>query len=398
MAFGFWKACFRIGPIFLLAGFAHSAYALAPQVIAKRVFPSVVLITMRDKDDQPMSIGSGFAIRPDVVATNLHVIRGSGKGSVRLVGQSNAIPIEGVVAIDDAHDLVLLKVAVNAPPLSLNDRATPEVGETIYAVGNPQGLEGTFSQGIVSGVRDMPQGRWIQITAPISPGSSGGPVLDERGDVIGIAVATLQSGQNINFAIPANVLTALMNSAREPQSLAAVDAKSSRRASAKNVPIRERLPDKFDVRDSIIAHSPQWDEVRSSLNRAICTFSITNKLSVPMAGFNIVINFYSEGGAQLDSRELEIWDLVVASGSSRRQLWGCYTDPSVRRLATKVEFRVLDYSIWNQQTQCHYVRRQFSLYKTLFPTPESVCKSEKEYGAKALGIQEAQCLSCLNER
>jgi hypothetical protein len=85
-----------------------------------------------------------------------------------------------------------------------------QVGDPVYAVGNPQGLEGTFSQGIISSIRDAGLDKLLQITAPISLGSSGGPVLNSKGEVIGVSVATFKAGQNLNFAIPSNYLKALL--------------------------------------------------------------------------------------------------------------------------------------------------------------------------------------------
>ena len=200
-----------------LAEFQLRALAIEPQAVAKQAFPSVVLITMKDKDDKPTSLGSGFVVQRDIVATNLHVIRGSSKGSIRLVGQSREVAIAGIVATDEVHDLVLLRVVLDAPTLSLNAAGVPEIGQTVYAVGNPQGLEGTFSQGIVSSVRKIETGSLLQITAPISPGSSGGPILDLSGKVVGIAVATFKDGQNLNFAIPVNALKLLIAHKQDAQ-------------------------------------------------------------------------------------------------------------------------------------------------------------------------------------
>src|SRR5262249_3421737 len=82
------------------------------------------------------------------------------------------------------------------------------IGDEVYVVGNPEGLEGTFSQGIISSLRGND---YIQITAPISHGSSGGPVLNKNGEVIGVAVGLIEEGQNLNFAIPVSKLTQLLN-------------------------------------------------------------------------------------------------------------------------------------------------------------------------------------------
>src|SRR5439155_12805276 len=107
------------------------------------------------------------------------------------------------VGQDFERDLALLKVAgVKAASLPLGDAGKMAIGDEVYAVGNPRGLEGTFSPGIVSGIRQTTSETLLQITAPISPGSSGGAVLNRRGEVIGIAVATIREGQNLKFAVP----------------------------------------------------------------------------------------------------------------------------------------------------------------------------------------------------
>jgi S1-C subfamily serine protease len=145
---------------------------------------------------------SGFVVRPGVVATNFHVVQGTERGSAWLVGDNRIYSISGAVALDRQRDLALLAIDITGPTLEL-DTSAVVVGDVVYAIGNPEGLEGTFSQGIVSSVRLDADTPLIQITAPISPGSSGGPVLNRKGQVIGVAVGTWKEGQNLNFAIPA---------------------------------------------------------------------------------------------------------------------------------------------------------------------------------------------------
>jgi S1-C subfamily serine protease len=149
-------------------------------------------------------------------------IRGAQSESAKLIGQDGVVALEGVIAFDEKHDLALVRAPIPAPSLSINEKTAAEIGETVFAVGNPEGLEGTFSQGIVSGIRNTLEGKWIQITAPISPGSSGGPVLNSKGEVLGIAVATLRSGQNLNFAIPAGVLSDLFSKTFEIRGFSAL--------------------------------------------------------------------------------------------------------------------------------------------------------------------------------
>jgi hypothetical protein len=166
---------------------------------------------MEDANSQPVALGSGFFVRENVIASNFHVVEGASRGYAKLVGEKTKYDISGVVGADSTHDLVLLSVAdAKAPALSLADSHQAAVGDEVFAVGNPQGLEGTFSQGILSSIRTVGAEALLQITAPISPGSSGGPVLNSQGKVIGVAVATFKGGQNLNFAVPANYLAALI--------------------------------------------------------------------------------------------------------------------------------------------------------------------------------------------
>ena len=197
--------------------FRKVATPQTPQQIAKSALASTVLIVMEDRNGQPLNIGSGFFIARDTIATNLHVVEGVFKGYVKRIGIDKTYRIEGIVAMDSRQDLAIIRVSgVDAPVLSLGKSDKVQIGESIYVAGNPIGfLEGTFSNGIVSGVREFRVGsERIQITAPISKGSSGGPVLNSKGEVIGVAVSIITAGQNLNFAIPSNYLSELLHKAK----------------------------------------------------------------------------------------------------------------------------------------------------------------------------------------
>ena len=188
--------------------------ARTPQEIAQTALGSTVLVTITDASGQS-SFGSGFVVGTGQIATNLHVIEGIASGKVKLVGETTEHVIESVLIVDKNRDLAVIQATgVTASSLTLGDSDTVEIGQSIYAAGNPQGLTGTFSQGIISGIR--PEGNAlvgdtiIQITAPVSPGSSGGPVLNSDGEVIGIIFSQLTNGQNLNFAIPVNFLKELI--------------------------------------------------------------------------------------------------------------------------------------------------------------------------------------------
>ena len=179
--------------------------------LVRRIKPSAVAIETFDARGEKLSRGSGFFIDKDRVVTNRHVIDGAFRAEVHL-SSGNSFQVKNVLAVDAEGDVALLKVDAPANlvrPLPL-DRTSPQEGESIVVIGNPFGLEGSVTNGIVSAVRDIPGfGRIIQITAPISPGSSGSPVVNMQGQVIGVATLQITGGQSVNFAIPSERIAQL---------------------------------------------------------------------------------------------------------------------------------------------------------------------------------------------
>ena len=181
--------------------------------LVRRVKPSVVSVLTYDAKDEPLISGSGFFVRPGEVVTNLHVVNGARRVEIHtLEGKGRTYPVAGTLAVDDEADLALLKVELPAErsrPLTLTN-ALPEEGEQVFVIGNPLRLEGSVSDGIVSAVREVPDvGRIIQITAPVSHGNSGSPLLNMRGQVIGIVTVKVTNGQNINLALGTSRIAAL---------------------------------------------------------------------------------------------------------------------------------------------------------------------------------------------
>ncbi|MFO0711801.1 MAG: trypsin-like peptidase domain-containing protein [Sandaracinus sp.] len=158
--------------------------------------------------------GTGFVLDArGVVATNHHVIDGARNVRVKLLDGSYADSVELLVD-DAADDLALLQIVTThvLHAVRLGDSDRVEVGERAVVIGNPLGLEHTLSDGLVSARRRIESHNMIQMTAPVSPGNSGGPVFDRRGEVIGVttAVIGLGYGQNLNLAVPVNVLRAIV--------------------------------------------------------------------------------------------------------------------------------------------------------------------------------------------
>ena len=142
-----------ITAILMLVGVATTAQT--PQQIAKKALDATVLLVMEDADGGALGLGSGFIVGKELVATNLHVVEDAAKGYAKRVGQETKYNIEGITATDDDNDLAILMVSLDVPALSLGDSDAVQVGEVVYAVGNPRGLDGTFSQGVISSIREF---------------------------------------------------------------------------------------------------------------------------------------------------------------------------------------------------------------------------------------------------
>jgi FKBP-type peptidyl-prolyl cis-trans isomerase len=166
--------------------------------IVRRAKPAVVEIVALNEKGSPTKLGTGFFISADgLVVTNCHVIQGA--NSLAAFDNHGALfGLERILACSADPDLAVLKFRAHDVSFLEGTHSVPVEGDKIIVIGNPTGLAGTVSDGIVSGIRE--NGSIIQITAPISPGSSGSPVLDENGKVIGV-VEGQREGQNLNFAI-----------------------------------------------------------------------------------------------------------------------------------------------------------------------------------------------------
>lgn len=221
------KAIFLIFAIFACFAGTSAAQDYLPELV-KRIKPSAVAIETFDAKGNTVARGSGFFVSADRVITNQHVIEHSTRAEIHLL-DGKKFPVRGVVAVDGEGDLALLQVDVPAGlvrPLPIV-RAVPQEGESIVVIGNPFGLEGSVTNGIVSAVREISgYGRIIQITAPISPGSSGSPVVNMLGQVIGVATLQAAEGQSLNFAVPAERISQLKIG--DVQSLSSLTAESQR--------------------------------------------------------------------------------------------------------------------------------------------------------------------------
>lgn len=338
--------CLSVALLLILA--TTFADAQTAQQIAKNTFDSTVLLVMEDANGQPLSLGSGFFVGNDLIASNLHVVESATGGYAKLVGKKEKYNIEGIYSVDPNRDLVLLKITGSAAPaLRLGDSDSVQVGETIYAVGNPRGLEGTFSQGIVSSIRDVGSDKLIQITAAISPGSSGGPVMDDKGEVIGVSVATFRGGQNLNFAIPSIYLKSLLGKVGAVKPL-------SQTNQIQQKSILADLGGKST--EGVIVENLVWDS--EFFIGGDFSYTIKNKLREPVKNIVGLLIFYDLSGNTVDFQMITYKDIVP--GGFGKRVRG-KVDESVKRLSTrprgydslhdsqdrpdKIEYRILFFEV-----------------------------------------------------
>lgn len=178
---------------------------LTPAEIAERATPSIVSIRTPD------GFGTGFVVKENGwIVTNLHVVAGADRAIVALPNKK-IYPVLEVMNASPPHDLVILRIdASDLPVLPLGKTSALRPGEPVVAIGHPLGLEDTVSNGLLSAVRKIDDLVVLQVSAPIAPGSSGGPIFNEQGEVIGVATAILAGGQNLNLGLPADYVAALV--------------------------------------------------------------------------------------------------------------------------------------------------------------------------------------------
>lgn len=194
--------------IMVFSVFSSSSYGfgeVSPPEIMEKYGKSVVLI-LTVKNNKEMGLGSGFLIKSDgVIVTNYHVIKNSYPIVVRLMN-GDVYDDLSVIDYNERMDVAVIKIkGFDLPFLRLGNSNNVKVGERVTVIGNPDGFANTISDGLLSQIRDSGGGYTLhQISAPISPGSSGSPVFNEKGEVIGVATLSDVFGQNINFSVPIN--------------------------------------------------------------------------------------------------------------------------------------------------------------------------------------------------
>ena len=183
--------------------------------IPELLFNSSVTILTKNRKGEPIGQGSGAFIDNNKIVTNYHVIENGDIFEIELNSGNNAKFKASVFKIDMSHDIAILEIDTFFSEKVLRVNKTyPRIGEDIIVAGTPLGLNGTISKGNISAIRKIPPEDFdlFQISAPISPGSSGGPVVNTKGELIAISVAGVkkQGAQNLNFAVPVKYISILL--------------------------------------------------------------------------------------------------------------------------------------------------------------------------------------------
>jgi hypothetical protein len=189
---------------------------MSPREIIDSSSPAIVRIEAGEPGSPNRAkVGTGFILdKEGLIVTNLHVIAGESDIRVKLYKDPTEYPATVIVGVDKNHDLALLRIRPRKalPVVRLGDSSAVSAGDRVYAIGNPLGLfDYSITDGLISQVRPVtPDLTILQISAAISQGSSGGPLFNQFGEVIGVTTAIITEGQAINLAMPANYIRPLM--------------------------------------------------------------------------------------------------------------------------------------------------------------------------------------------
>ena len=186
---------------------SSSSELTAEQIYAK-CSPAVFIVEVYDRSGKPLGTGSGFFINSDGTAvTNYHVIKGAASAKIKLASGNKIYTVEGVYDYNIKNDWAVIKIPGEDFPYLELDESEVVGGATVYAIGSPLGLDNTISQGLISNTnRVLDNVRFIQTSAAISGGSSGGALINKWGKAIGITSAGFPGGENLNLALPISVI------------------------------------------------------------------------------------------------------------------------------------------------------------------------------------------------
>lgn len=263
---------------------------------------SIVVVYGKNSRGKAESLGSGVVLSTGEIVTNCHVIE---KSVIFSVKHGNREYPAALKHADHDRDVCSLSVAdLDAPAATLGGTKSLKVGQKVFAIGAPNGLELTLSEGIISSLREVKGGRYLQISAPISPGSSGGGLFDEDGRLVGLPTFYLAEGQQLNFAVPVEWVKEL------PQRQT-VARKADRKAARTGLFWLNKAIELENQKDwpRLLRHAQSW--VRAQPGIAIAWFCLGNAYSKSSQIANAVEAY--QQALRINPEDANVWsDLGIA--------------------------------------------------------------------------------------
>jgi serine protease Do len=234
---------------------------LQPRDIAARAQASLLVVRAIGARGDTLGEGTGFMVGPQgTFVTNYHIVE---PATTVEVERLDGTPTRQVmlVAADPYRDLAVLRApAIATGSLPLGDDGRTVIGDRVYVMGNPMGMSGTFADGLLSAMRPVQGTQMLQISAPISPGSSGGPVMNDHGEVIGVATMIVVGGQNLSLAVPSRYVRPLLLTTAAPRPFTA-ESLPRRDGEALASVGRAPEPTRLDPRRQVLAQISVADSV-----------------------------------------------------------------------------------------------------------------------------------------
>lgn len=273
----------------------------APDEIYTDVTNSVAKVIVSDFNGNPVSTGSGVVVAPGILITNCHVVKEGRQIQVKFPKETFSATVQ---SRNEERDLCQLYAGnITARPVPVSSANTLKVGQKVYAIGSPQGLENTLSEGLVSALREVEGGKIIQTSAAVSPGSSGGGLFDQFGNLVGVITFQARQGQNLNFALPADWignLPRVAGGARIDYSAPAGTVNAE--PAARPEPVAgDYFPGKWTCTSEIDGMTGNWTVTRSSVE--IVLADKTRKNSYALQSNNLML-FDPRGNVKLNVDEV----------------------------------------------------------------------------------------------
>ena len=303
---------------------------------------STVLLLMYDENNEALPLGNGFVIEGNRIATSFHIIENSASGFVVLNDKSPRYKISGIIEKNERMDIAILAVEeMDIQPVKLSNNLNFAYGDKVRAISNPSGTGTKVSSGIINGVVDLKSSKldlkkdtMIQITSFITPRCNGGPVINESGDVIGVAVTIIKAGMTFSFVVPVTYLNQLL--LKKPKD--DISFKNSKRSRSSNL---DKDWSNY-LREAVVGTNFKFD---SNPNSGFYNFSVRNNLAYPVRNIKCLIIFYDSNQLPVESELITIEESIGPKLAKRLEKHGRMRRGEVRDLTHWTEVRILSFEI-----------------------------------------------------